>query len=147
MFSIKKGFPLLWGGFLSCFVALMLISRAYEKEPMFLVVPCVMAIIGFYYMKVSIWDLVDEVYDCNDFLLVRNRGEEDKVLLSNIINVNFSMNVKPAHITLSLARPRKFGAEISFAPPSQFYLSPLPKNEIAEDLIVRADKARSKRAV
>jgi hypothetical protein len=56
------------------------------------------------------------------------------------------MSVKPSRITLKLAKPGKFGAEISFAPPPQFNISPFAKNDIAEDLIVRVNRARSQSA-
>jgi hypothetical protein len=142
-FSIKI-FPFVFFGFLAFLFVLLLINGAYEKNPMFLVAVGVIAVIGFSYTKMSLRDLVDEVYDCGDSLLVQKRGEEDSVPLSNIINVNFSTDRRgvSARITLTLAAPGKFGTEISFAPPPQFYLSSLPKNDIAEDLLVRADKAR-----
>ena len=144
--SIKTIFPVLWFGFLGCFVAVVLAGRLYEKEPMALLVPCMMAIGGIFYMKVYAWALVDEVYDCGDFLLVKNRGKEEAVQFSNIININTNMSVKPSRITLKLAKPGKFGAEISFAPPPQFNISPFAKNDIAEDLIVRVNRARSQSA-
>jgi len=142
--SIKTIFPVLWFSLLGCFVAVVLAGRLYEKDAMALLVPCMMAIGGIFYMKVYAWVLVDEVYDCGDFLLVKNRGKEEAVPLSNIININTNMSVKPSRITLKLAKPGKFGAEISFAPPPQFNMSPFAKNDIAEDLIIRANKARAK---
>ena len=135
-------FPFLFFGFLAFFFFLLLMNGAFEKSPMFLVAVGFMTVIGVYYTKSSLQALVDEVYDCGDFLLVKKGKEEDRISLSNIINVDFSLNVKPLRITLTLATPGKFGSEISFAPPPQIYLSPLPKSHIADDLIVRADKAR-----
>lgn len=146
MFSYKIG-PFLFIGFVAVFIALVLISGAYKKEPMALLVPCLMAGFGYYFLKIPVRDLVDEVYDCGDFLLVRKHGEEDRVPLSGIINVTFSMNVQPARITLALAQPGKFGSEISFALPPRIYINPLAKNKIAEDLIFRANKARARYAV
>jgi hypothetical protein len=110
------------------------------------VVPLFMAAFGFFLMKKLVWDLVDEVYDCGDFLLIRNRGEEDKVSLSNVMNVNASTHMNPPRITLRLVSPGKFGTEIPFSPLTGFTLNPFAKNKVAEDLIVRVDQARSKRA-
>ncbi len=143
-FSLKI-FPFVFFGFLAFLFFLLLINGAYEKSPMFLVAVGVVAVFGFYYTKMSRRDLVDEVYDCGDYLLVRKRGEEDTVPLSNIINVNFSTDQRgvAARITLRLASPGKFGTEISFAPPPQIYMSFPSRNEVAEDLLARADKARS----
>jgi hypothetical protein len=98
-------------------------------------------------MKKLVWDLADEVYDCGDFLLVRKRDEEDRVPLSNVMNVNASTYVNPPRITLRLVTPGRFGNEIAFSPIAGFRLNPFAKNKIAEDLIVRVDRARSKRTV
>jgi hypothetical protein len=143
-FSIKI-FPFVFFGFLAFLFFLLLINGAYEKSPMFLVAVGVIAVLGFYHTKTSRRNLVDEVYDCGDFLLVRKRGEEDTVLLSNITNVNFSTDQRgvAARITLRLASPGKFGTEISFAPPPQIYIGSPRRSEVAEDLLARADKARS----
>ena len=91
-------------------------------------------------------DLMDEVYDCGDYLLIKKRGEEDTVPLSNIINVNFSTfrRGERPRITLTLALPGKFGTEISFAPPPN--ISFPRRNQTAEDLLARAEKARSAHA-
>lgn len=142
-FSFKV-FPYLYFGFIGVFVALVFMGGGWEKEPAFVAVPCVMAVAGWVFMKVALGDLVDEVYDCGEFLLVRRRGEEEKIPLSDIINVNFAMNQQPARITLTLARPGKFGSAVSFALPPKLYLSPLPRSEIAEDLIARVHAARSR---
>lgn len=113
---------------------------------MFLVGPGIMAVFGFVIMKKTVWDLVDEVYDDQDFLLVKNRGEEDRVALSNIINVSATTFMNPPRTTLRLVNPGKFGDEITFTPVRGFNLNPFAKNQVAEDLIVRVDKARVNRA-
>ena len=146
LFITKKVFPLLWFGFLAFFIGNSIMDGAYVKAPMFLVIPSVMAVFGFFLMKKIVWDLADQVYDGGDFLLVRKSGVEDRVPLSNIMNVSASTNMNPPRITLRLVRPGKFGPEISFSPAAPFTLNPFAKNPVAEDLIVRADKARSNRA-
>jgi|SRR5712664_220925 len=145
MFWNKKLFPILWFGFLLVIVSIGLMSGVAGKDPMFLLVPCVMAIFGFFVMKKLVWDLADEVYDGGDFLLVKNRGEEERVALSNIMNVSASTNTNPPRITLRLVKPGKFGAEVAFSPASNFSFNPFAKNKVAEDLIVRVDAARAKR--
>jgi len=124
-------------------------NGALQKAPMFLVFPCAVAVGGYYVWKVNIRDLMDEVYDCGDYLLVKKGNEEDTVLLSNIINVNFSTARDGAQgrITLTLDTPGKFGTEIRFAPPPHIYIGIPRRSEIAEDLSARAYKARSKPAV
>jgi hypothetical protein len=106
-----------------------------------------MAVFGHFLMKKLVWDLVDEVYDCGDFLLVKNRDDEERIALSNIMNVNASTYINPPRITLRLVNPSKFGSEVAFSPITGFKLNPFAKNAVAEDLIVRVYQARSKRAV
>jgi hypothetical protein len=146
-FISKKVFPLLWFGFLAFFAVSTILTGAAKKDLMFLFVPVVMAAFGFFLMKKLVWDLADEVYDYGDFLLIRNRGEEERVSLSNIMNVSASTYINPARITLRLVNPGKFEKEIAFSPVTRFTLNPFAKNQVAEDLIVRVDQARSKRAV
>jgi hypothetical protein len=112
---------------------------------MFFLMPFVMAAFGFFIMKNLVWDLMDEVYDCGDSLLVKNRGVEIRVPISSIINVSFATNSNPQRITLKLAKPGNFGQEIAFSPPATFALNPFAKNPVAEDLIFRVDKARATR--
>jgi hypothetical protein len=108
-----------------------------------------MAVLGYQWWATKVRTLLDEVNDCGDYLLVKKRGEDDAVPLSNIINVNFSTARDGAQgrITLALATPGKFGIEITFAPPPHIYIGFPRRNEIAEDLRARAAQARSKRAV
>jgi uncharacterized membrane protein YobD (UPF0266 family) len=143
MSSIKIG-PFIVFGLLGLLFVLLLMSGAYETSPMLLVGVGVMAIYGIFSMISSPRDCADDVFDCGDHLLVKKSGEEETVPFSNIINVNFSKNPQniSAQITLRLASPGKFGTEISFAPPPKIYLGFPPRNAIAEDLLVRAEKAR-----
>jgi len=145
--AFKRAFPTLWFGFLLLFVLVGTYFGAAAKEPMLLVVPVIMAFGGYFVMRRFVWDLVDEVYDFGDSLVVKNRGEEVTIPLSAIMNVSASTNQRPPRITLRLAEPSKFGTEIAFVPTSTFTLNPFAKNRVAEDLIVRVDEARSRRAV
>jgi hypothetical protein len=93
------------------------------------------------------WDLADEVHDCGDSLLIRKGSNEEHIPLSNIMNVSVSTNMNPPRITLRLVKPGRLGSEISFSPPSRLSFNPFAKNPVAEDLMVRVDQARVKRAV
>ena len=143
----KKAFPTIWFGFLAFFVVSTLLSGAAEADLMFLVIPFLMAIFGYFFMKKLVWDLVDEVYDCGDSLLIRNRRSEERIPLSNIMNVSVSTLMNPPRVTLRLVKPGALGEEIAFSPISQSSLNPFAKSEVAEDLMVRVDRARSKRAL
>lgn len=145
----KIVFPAFWFGFLTLF---LLSSFAFEKQTeadiMFIVMPVVMMAFGFFLFRKLIWDLVDEVYDCGETLLVRNRGKEERIGLSNVIHVNVSTLMNPPRITLRLDKPtRNFGGEISFSPQTPPSINPFAKNKIGEDLVIRVDKARRQRAI
>ncbi|MBL8267543.1 MAG: hypothetical protein JNL55_14210, partial [Steroidobacter sp.] len=85
-FFHKKIFPLFWFGFIAVFVAnVWTLGKGLPKDPMFIAVPIIMLLIGFVILKKLVWDLMDEVYDGGDYLLVKNRGEEERIPLSNIM--------------------------------------------------------------
>ncbi|MBN8742076.1 MAG: hypothetical protein BGP24_17925 [Lysobacterales bacterium 69-70] len=143
----KKVFPAMWFGLLAAFFVVSVTGNGLSTGGWkFLLMPCLMAIVGFFVMKNVVWDLVDEVHDCGDSLLVRNGSEEERIPLSNIINVNASTQTRPPRITLRLARPGRFGSQVAFSPPSKISFNPFALNPVAEDLIVRVDQARLKRS-
>jgi hypothetical protein len=144
---MKKAFPILWFGLLAVVMGAMLLNGVYKTVPAAVVMPLVMAVVGYIVIKALVSDLADEVYDCGDFLLIKNRGVEDRILLSNIMNVSVSTMVNPPRITLRLVKPGKFGPELAFSPVRQFKLNPFARNPIAEDLITRAYRARVKALV
>ena len=139
--------PFLIFGFSAFIAVLVLRNGALQKAPMFLVFPCVIAVFGYYAWKANIRDLLDEVYDCGDYLLVKRGGQEDTVLLSNINYVYFTTDRQGSQrrIHLRLDTPGKFGTELSFALSANFF-SP-QKSEIAEDLVARTNKARAVPAI
>jgi hypothetical protein len=145
-FMSKKVLPVMWFAFLAFFVGRAILTGAAQKDPMLLVIPGLMAVFGYFLMKRLLWNLVDEVYDGGAFLLIKNRGEEERVALSDIMNVSVSTYPNPSRITLKLVSPGKFGKEITFAPAASAVGNPFKKNQVAEDLIVRVDQARAKRA-
>lgn len=144
-FFHKKLFPLIWFGFLASFIFGALKDRIYEKAPLAIIVPCIMIVFGIFIMKKLVWNLADEVFDCGEFLLIRKSDREEKVSLSNIMNVSASTSMNPQRITLKLVQPGMLGAEISFSPVTPFIINPFAKNKLAEDLIVRVDQARRRR--
>ncbi len=142
----KKLFPAIWFGFLAVFLVTSLFDGAAEASIVFVAAPLVMMVFGFFLMKKLVWDLVDEVYDAGDYLLVRNRGKEERINLANVINVNVSTMVNPPRITLRLEKPSRLGPEVAFSPDRALSLNPFAKNQIGEDLILRVDRARRKSA-
>lgn len=146
----KRVFPVMWFGFLVVFVVIALSQGiANDAGPAtlpFFFVPIFMAFVGYIVMRRFILDLVDEVEDHGDYLVIRNRGEEARIALADIMNVSASTNVNPPRITLRVTHDTKFGKEISFSPIRPFTLNPFARNEIADKLIERVYEARSKRS-
>jgi hypothetical protein len=136
----KRVLPVLWFGFLAYFVVRAMRTGTAQKDPMLIVVPVLMAIVGYFLMRRFLWNLVDEVYDNGDFLLIKNRGKEEKVAFADIMSVSVSAHPKPSRITLKLTTPGKFGKEITFAPAAGSVA-----NRFAKDLIARVEQAKSKR--
>jgi hypothetical protein len=144
-FWYKRIFPIIWFGGLAAFTVLGLFInvRGYRPERLpFVILPVVMAALGYVFMKKLVFDLVDEVWDDGSALIVRNKGQDDRIALSNIINVSYSPLINPPLVTLMLRQPSVFGTEISFSAPVRFI--PFAKSPLVEDLIRRIDAARRK---
>jgi hypothetical protein len=137
----KWVFPALWFGILAL-VAAMFVRQLLASgrfSPALVIVPA-MAVFGFFMMRALIFDLVDEVWDTGDALIVRNRGAEDRIALSDIKNVSYTVTTRPPRVTLSLRRQSLFGPAVTFCAP--VHLIPLTTSPIIEKLIERIDAAR-----
>src|SRR5205823_4470482 len=110
--------PALWFGFLLFFLVTSLTRGEARADLLFIVVPVVMAILGFFLFKVLVWDLADAVYDQGTHLLVRRRGVEERISLESIMNVSSTPFMNPRRVTLRLVRPSAFGQHVSFSPKS-----------------------------
>jgi hypothetical protein len=137
---IKWATPIVWvGGF-----AYLIVQAAMEStvDRSFLLVLAALALFGVVLMKLYIWNLADEVYDCGDSLLVRRGKVEETVPLAGIERVALALFSRPPRITLQLATPGKFGRRIVFTPPTAPGLELFGRNPIAEDLSARVQRAR-----
>ena len=136
-FFYKRVFPVLWFGFLVLFVGIGVVNG----QGLFIViVPIAMIGFGYFIMQKLVFDLVDEVCDDGDALVVKNRGQEQRIALADIKNVNYSPFVNPPLVTLSLRRPTVFGDQITFCAPVR--LLPFSPSPVIADLIERVDHAR-----
>lgn len=141
-FISKRVFPVIWFGVL----ALVVIAPLLGKKPrgglplVFLIMPFIMAVFGYFIMKKLVFDLADEVFDDGDALVVRFGSEQERIPLSQIMNISYSHMTNPSRVTLTLRTPGRFGKEVTFSPPQTFL--PFAKNPIVADLIERADQAR-----
>jgi hypothetical protein len=141
---MKKIFPATWFGFLALFLVLVIVTEAIKMSVMLLVIPIALAIFGFFLMKYLLWDLMDEVLDYDSYLVVKYRGQEDVIDLSNIMNVSVSTQQRPPRISLRLRIAGKFGNEVAFFPVTEFSFNPFKKNQLADELIICVDKARTR---
>jgi hypothetical protein len=136
-FFYKRVFPLLWFGFLVVFAGIGVVNG---QGPFVVIVPIAMIGFGYFIMQKLVFDLVDEVCDDGDALLVKNRGQEQRIALADIKNINYSPFISPPRVTLSLRRPTVFGEQITFCAPVR--LVPFSPSPVIADLIERVDHAR-----
>ncbi len=144
---MKKVFPVLWIGLLLVIATAMVAGTLAKKQPPaqivpFLVMPVLMMGIGVVLYRTVFWNLADEVCDGGDYLLVKRRGIEARVALSDIMNVGTSWSTRPPRVTLRLRKPGQFGDSIAFIPKSFVSFNPFARNPVEEDLIRRVDAAR-----
>jgi hypothetical protein len=136
----KRMFPVFWLGGLAVF-AVAAGSTSGFGQPFFLIAPILIAAFGIFFMKTAVWPLMDEVLQGDGYLAIRKGTDEERISLSDIVNVNFRPG-KPALITLRLRQPGRFGDEITFMTSSQYSFNPFAKNPTAEALIAEVDRAR-----
>jgi hypothetical protein len=144
-FFYKRVFPVLWFGVIATLMLVdLLASRRshFEALPM-LAVPVMMIIVGYALFRRLYSGLVDEVWDDGDALIAKNAGAEERVPLSNVMNIGYSMFTNPERITMTLREASPLGKEISFIPLSAgFSFRWLSRNPIVDELIQRVDDAR-----
>ena len=146
-FFYKRIFPAFWFGFLNS-VHRHSASFLPERETAprrfhFLIVPLIMMGFGYFVMKKLVFDLVDEVWDDGEALLIKNRGQEERIALCDIKNVSYSPVINPPRVTLRRRPTTGFGDQIAFVAPARFM--PFAASSIIDDLIERVDQARQRR--
>ena len=139
----KRIFPAIWFGFLGVFIITELTPLSQEGglELSFMIMPIIMAGIGYFIIKKLVFDLMDEVYDAGDCLIVKNAGKEEQINFKDIKNISYSVMINPPRATLILRRETVFGNEITFSPHGN--LIPFKKSRDIEELIDRVDRLRS----
>ncbi|MGA8613147.1 MAG: hypothetical protein WB760_15895 [Xanthobacteraceae bacterium] len=146
-FFYKFVFPVIWFGFIIVFliVAVFVPTRSGQGPALpALIVPIIMIAFGYLLMKKLIFDLADEVWDDGNTLVVKTGGQEQRIALSDIKNVNYSVMTSPPRVVLSLRRPTVFGDRVAFCAPIRFV--PFATSPIIDDLIERIDTARRQQA-
>lgn len=143
----KRVFPGLWFGFIALFFGFALwdrwhagVFRGTPPDVMLLVTPLLMAAFGVVLFRRLLFDLVDEVWQDGDWLVLVDRGQQRRVALADVVNVNTS-NTNPRRITVMLRTGSPSG--FSFMPASpRGFLSAFKPDPIAIELIKRVDARR-----
>ena len=142
-FFTKRVLPAAWFSFLAYVVVAMLTSDSSAGSRAFvLLILAAIAAFGYIVMKKLVLDVVDEVWDAGHELMIRDKGVEDHIPLSAIMNISYVTVTNPPRVTLSLRQPALLGKEITFLAPSR--LIPFARSPIVDDLIRRVDVARSR---
>jgi hypothetical protein len=146
-FFMKRVFPLVWLGLIVAFVVIGLAASAHARRAtppaVFFVLPLLMILIGYAVMRRLVFDLADEVYDEGEALRVRFGSDEERIRLSDIMNVSYAGMINPPRVTITVRTATRFGREITFSPIQRLF-GPLLRttNPIVTDLIERVDAAR-----
>ena len=138
-FYFKKLFPAVWFGFLGFIIIMSVLSGT--ASPMSIIAPLIMAAFGYALFKNLVWDLADEVYDIGDELIFRKGGKEQRVNLTDIININYTHMSSPERVVLHVRSEGPIGKELAFNLPMRF--NPFKKSPFVRELTERIDRGRS----
>jgi len=102
--------------------AVVLIPVAISRSiPWYVPVIVLFGTTVFFFIQRNIfYDLMDEVWEDEEFLELRRNGEQERISLSSVSRVQGTMMQNPDIIRLTLRTPCRFGTEISFSGPYRF---------------------------
>jgi hypothetical protein len=141
----KRAFPAIWFGILGL-VTLIFIPSVIDGEtpPGVLLIPVGMSVFGYVLMWLLVFRMMDAVWIDGDDLVVRNRGEEERFPIGNIVDVEGSFLTNPEHIKLTVKPPSRFGETFRFLPPGRWL--PFGWHPVARELMDRSRSAERGRA-
>ena len=100
------------------------------------------------FFSVGFWthfdQAMDEVYDCDDSLLLRRKGIEERIKLTGIRSIEIVYG-SPPRIILHLQKAGSFGAQPWFFPPNEPYPAHRfaeRNNDVYDDLLERVNRTR-----
>jgi hypothetical protein len=145
-FFHKRVFPAMWFGSLSLMFCVGTIEAIGKQQFVNIipavVIPLFMAIFGYCMMNMmQSFDLVDEVWDCGESILIKNRGHDYQFGLSDFMSLSYAEFGNRPRVTLWLSeKSEDLGKGVVFILPFRFPLYMMPP--VARDLMVRIDEAR-----
>jgi hypothetical protein len=137
----KRIFPTIWFGFIGFFFVTFLVSGAGKESFMFLFMPIIMAVFGYVLFRKMVWDLADEVYDHGESLEFRKGAKTQRILLKEIMNIDYSHMSSPERVVIHTRNEGSIGKELAFSLPMRF--NPFSKNPLVRQLIERVDEAKN----
>lgn len=141
---LKHALPVIWIGIIALFIGVAVLSgqNGRPAPAIVYIVPVLVLAVGYFVIRRLVMDLADEVYDEGDVLRVRFGGDEERIPLSNVINVSYAGLTNPQRITLTLRTPGRFGRQVTFSPPRRFFGPLFADHPLVHELIERVDAAR-----
>jgi hypothetical protein len=145
----KRVLPIAWFGTTTviavCAAGLGVAQHAVGNSVPAFLITAGLYVVGYVVFRIFVFGLVDEVWDCGDSLIDRNKGIRITVALRDCMNVSHTWGTNPQQIRLMLRDETELGTEIAFIPiGSMTHYSTSP---IVKDLIVRIDEAKCGRPV
>ena len=80
-----------------------------------------------------VWDLADEVYDHGESLEFRKGTKTQRILLKEIINIDYSHMSSPERVVIHTRNEGAIGKELAFSLPMRF--NPFSKKPLVRQLI------------
>lgn len=136
----KKVFPMLWFGLLALYFITSLITGVGDESLKPLIMPPIIAVIGYAIFRKTAWVLADEVYDYGDFLEFHKGRKTQRVPLNEITNIGYSHISSPQIVIIHTRHGGAIGKEIAFS--LAMRINPLSKNPQIRELIKRVYQAR-----
>ena len=138
----KRVFPIIVLAFLALWTTGFVVGIADGEIPAIFLAFIVLNLLiviggGYFLMRKFIWPLADEVYLDQEELIVRREGDENRISIFDVINVDSSTFMNPERITLTFRHPSFCGSEISFIPTTRYF--PFTRHPIAKELIALAN--------
>ena len=147
--KLFKGGMWLSAAALVAFVAApSVLNGALWREPLVNVIPLVIlsGFLAYFFRKMQIHRLADEVMDCEDHLKVRRGRSEEVIPLSKIVSAEVSTTGGIHRITIRLD-PLTSAAKIEFLPQASLWASLRAVQQLASNLTDRANQAKSARVL
>jgi hypothetical protein len=154
-FFYKRVFPAIWLGIVGIGITAGLfghtgpfrqhVGERPPIDPMAVVIPIMMFVVGFVVFRRLLSGLADEVMLEGDTVIVKKGDEQLRIALTEVINVNSLNSVNPRRISLRLRNSTRLGRDIDFVPVGRrpmLFLGMTKLDPIAEELIDRIDALR-----